>query len=288
MASEDLGAEKVRVAVITDSTSDIPAPLAAECGLEVVPLTVTIDGDSFEDGSLTQEEFFARMKAAAKLPTTSQPAVGAFVDVYERALAKAEAVVSVHISSRLSGTIESARQAAERFGDRVHIFDSGNLSMGLGLQALEAARVAAEGASVQAVLAAAESARGRVRMIVGLDSLDNLAKGGRIGQVSRFLGSVLDLKVTFTVQEGEFVPLKRTRGQKAALQYTLEWVSEGMRGRSRAAFAVLHAMAEDRAMSLAESLRAAYDVTEMRVVPVGVVISAHTGSGWGVAFLPEE
>ncbi len=276
------------VAVVTDSTSDLPAALAQDNGVRVVPLTVNFAEESFVDGDLTQEEFFKRMKASPKLPTTSQPPVGAFVEAYERALERADAVVSVHISSKLSGTMESARQAAERFGDRVHLFDSLNLSGALGLQALEAARAAAGGAGVKGVIEAASAARDRVRMLVGLDSLDNLAKGGRIGQVSKFFGSVLDLKVTFTVTDGEFVPVKRSRGEKAALRHTLEWVAEQMRGRSRAAFMVLHAMADERAQSVAESLRSAYDVSELHIVPVGAVISTHTGSGWGVALLPEK
>lgn len=277
-----------RVIVVTDSTSDIPRQLALAEGLDVVPLAVTIDGGTFEDGSITQEEFFRRMSASPKLPTTSQPSVGAFVEAYERALRAADAVVSIHISSHLSGTTQSARQAAERFGDRVHVFDSLNLSWGLGFQALAAARAAARGLSPQAVVEAAERARGRVDMLVGLDSLENLAKGGRIGRVASFVGSMLDLKVTLTVEDGRLEPVKRMRGQKAAFAHTLEWVGDRMGGARRGAFAVLHALSEDRAARIAEALRAAYDVAELHIVPVGSTIATHTGTGWGVAFLPAE
>ncbi|HSK47953.1 MAG TPA: DegV family protein, partial [Coriobacteriia bacterium] len=203
-------------AIVTDSTSDISAELAAERGIDVVPLSVTIGDETMLDDTLTQTEFFERMASAPRLPTTSQPSVGAFVEVYERALAKAEEVLSIHISSKLSGTFDSATQAAAQFAGRVHVFDSRNLSWGLSLQVLEATAAAAQGLGVAATLERLESARDRTKLIVGLDSLDNHAKGGRIGKVSAFLGAMLDLKVTLTVDStGAFQPVARSRGEKA-------------------------------------------------------------------------
>ena len=120
-------------AVITDSTADIAPAMAAEAGIVVVPLTVSIGEESFVDGELSQQEFFDRMNAAPQLPTTSQPSAGAFVEAYERALETVDQVISVHISSKLSGTIESAHTAAEQFAGRVQVFDSLNLSWGCAL-----------------------------------------------------------------------------------------------------------------------------------------------------------
>jgi DegV family protein with EDD domain len=274
-------------AVITDSTSDMPLELAAERGIEVVPLSASFGEETFVDGELTQAEFFRRMDAAPELPTTSQPSVGAFVEAYERVLKTADAVISVHISEKLSGTIDSARQAAEQFPGRVHIFDSRNLSWGLAYQALDAAASAAEGLSVAAALERLEDVRGRVRMLVGVDSLKSLQKGGRIGKVSGFLGSMLDLKVTFTVDEnGEFLPLKRSRGDKAAMRYTMEWVAEQMGDARRARFAVQHAMSLDRAEQLRVDIEGKYEAEEMHVVEVGIVIATHVGTGWGVTLVP--
>ena len=274
--------------VITDSTADLPTQLAASRGIEVVPLVVTFGDETFADGDLTQAEFFGRMAESPELPTTSQPSVGAFVEAYERALEKAEQVVSVHISSRLSGTVESARRAAEQFPGKVHVFDSLNLSWGLAFQVLEAATAVSEGLAIDAVLERLESARSRVKMIVGVDSLENLRRGGRIGSVSAFLGSLFNLKVTFTVgPDGTFVPLNRSRGAKAALEDTMKWVAQQMEGVSRASFAVQHAMAEERALRLRDALRERYDVVEMYVAPAGSVISTHTGTGWGVTVMPQ-
>lgn len=275
--------------VITDSTADIAPAIASERGIEVVPLAVTIDGETLPDGVLTQEEFFARMSKAPELPTTSQPSVGAFTEAYERALERAENVLSVHISNRLSGTVESARQAAEKFGDRVHVFDSLNLSWGLGWQVLDAAQSAAEGLDVAQALGRLEEARRRTKLLVGLDSLHNLAKGGRIGKVSAFLGSMLDLKVTLTVDDdGAFQPVARSRGEKAALKHTLEWVATQMGGATRGSFAIGYAMKRERAAWLREQIEQRFEIAEMVEYAAGSVICAHTGTGWGVAVRPHD
>jgi DegV family protein with EDD domain len=208
--------------------------------------------------------------------------------VYRDALENAASVVAIHISEKLSGTIECARAAALTFGEQVKVFDSKNLSWGLGFQVLAAARAAIAGAGVEDVLRTAEVTRERVRMLVGVDKLDNLAKGGRIGAVSAFLGGLLNLKVTFTVgSEGSFEPVARTRGTHAALQHTLDWAREQMGGSTRGAFCVMHARSEDKAAWLKEKLEGMFSVTEMHVVETGVVIATHTGTGWGVAFVPE-
>jgi DegV family protein with EDD domain len=279
-----------QVAVVTDSTADIPAALADAEGITVVPLVTTFpDGATFADGDLTQAEFFERMARSRALPTTSQPPVGDFSAVYERLLEAFPSVVSVHVSNRLSGTIESALQAAKHFGDRVSVFDSLNLSTALGWQVLAAARAAAQGADADAVIAAAEDVRSRVGHIIGIDKLDNLARGGRIGAVSAFMGGLLNLKVLFTVDaHGEFQPVARIRGQKAALRETLEFVRRGMGGATKGRFFVCHAMSPDVAAYLRSALEAAYEATEISIVETGVVIATHTGTGWGISFVPGE
>lgn len=284
----DTGAER-SFAIVTDSTSDISPEIAAERGITVVPLQVTFGEESITDGTLTQEQFFARMAASPTLPTTSQPSVGAFVEVYERVLATAGQVVSVHISNKLSGTVASATQAAENFNGRVHVFDSLNLSGGLALQVYEAAAAAAEGLSHSAAIERLERARARVKMIVGLDSLDNLAKGGRIGKVSALLGSILNLKVTMTVDEtGAFQPVARSRGEKAALVHTIEWVEQQMGDARSAAFAIGQALSKQRSQNLRDEIVKRYEVSEMHMYDAGSVISTHTGTAWGVALLPSE
>jgi len=279
-----------QVAIVTDSTADIPAEVVQAEGVTVVPLVTTFpDGETFRDGELTQAEYFERMGRARALPTTSQPAVGDFVKVYERVLATFPHVVSLHISNRLSGTIESARQAAEAFGERVHIFDTLNLSTAMGWQVIEAARVAAKGAGPVEVLEAAERIRGRVRHIIGLDKLDYLARGGRIGAVSAFLGGLLDLKVLLTVDEdGAFKPVTRARGHKAAMRETLEFVRRAMGGETKGRFMVADSMSPDTAAYLRDAIAHTYEATELSIVETGVVIATHTGTGWAIGFVPSE
>lgn len=277
------------VGIVTDSTSDITPAIAREAGIHVVPLSVTVGGETFTDGVLSQEEFFVRMDEAPELPTTSQPSVGSFVESYRAQLEQFEQVVSVHISSALSGTIESAREAARQFGDRVHVFDTLNLSWGEALQVLEGARVATAGGTVAGITRALEDARRRVRMIVGLDKLDNLAKGGRIGKVAAALGGMLNLRVMISVNEhGSFEQAGRARGATAALEATMSWVAKEMGDRTSARFAVLHALSADKAAWLEAQIRERFAVTELEVIQAGAVITAHTGTGWGVALLPAE
>lgn len=241
------------------------------------------------DGTLTQQEFFDRMNASERLPTTSQPAVGAFVEAYEAALSTASHVVSVHISSKLSGTMAAALQAAERFAGRVRVVDSLNLSWGLGLQVLEAAKAASAGADVDAIVERVERARDRVRLVVGLDSLDNLVKGGRIPKIAGAVGGVLNVKVLIACRaDGTLGLVRPVRGVRSALEHTVKWVEEQMGGATRGAFCVMHALSEERAKWVSEQIGERFEAIESYFVETGTVIAAHTGTGWGVAFLPEE
>jgi DegV family protein with EDD domain len=277
------------LAVVTDSAADIDQGTAQERGITVVPLSVSFGDETFPDGQLSQQEFFDRMRNASQLPITSQPAIGAFAEAYERALEKADHVISVHISARLSGTIGSARKAAEQFPGRVHVFDSRNLSWGLGWQVLDAAQAASDGLGPDAALVRLARLRDRVKLIVGLDSLDNLARGGRIGKVSAFLGAMLNLKVTLTVDaNGEFAPLGRSRGEKAALRHTVEWVVQQMGSSTGGKIAVGHALSLERTHALVDELKARYTTAELVAYEAGSVISTHTGTGWGVAVVPGE
>lgn len=275
------------VAIITDSTADLPVPLCTEHGITVVPLELMIGGEAMHDGTLTQAEFFARMNAADQLPTTSQPPVGTFVEAYRRALQDASHVVSVHISEKLSGTLSSARQAAEEFEGRVTVVDSMNLSWGLGFQVLEAARAAASGLDVHSIVERVESVRDRVQMIVHVDALDNLVKGGRISSFAGKLGGILSVKLSFTVRNGEFVLVRPFRNTKAAMRHGLDWVAENMGKAKESAFAVGHAMAEERAEWLRQSITERFTVSEMHMYEAGTVIATHTGTGWAIAFVPE-
>lgn len=278
-----------QLAIVTDSCSDLTPEIAERHGIIVVPLSVTIGEQTWVDGELSQQEFFDRMNAAPKLPTTSQPPVGAFVEAYRRALETAHEVVSVHISSKLSGTISSARQAAQEFAGRVHVVDTLNLSWGEGLQVIEAAKAAAEGLDAHAVVERVERARERVHLLVGLDGFDNLVKGGRLSKVAGAVGGALNVRISITCgRDGTLGIVRPYRGPKAAMEHGLKWIEERMGNARRGAFAVMHALTPDRARWFEQAIRERYDVSDLYFVETGVVIATHTGTGWGVAFLPEE
>jgi DegV family protein with EDD domain len=274
------------IAIVTDSTSDLPTDWVERHDITVVPLVVIIDGTPFEDGAFTQAEYFERMSELPDLPTTSQPPVGAFAEVYERVLERASSIVSVHISSKLSGTLQSAVEAARQFGDRVSVFDSLNLSGGLGFVTMAAAKAASAGESLKDVMGAAERMRERVRLIVGFDDLTNLERGGRIGKVAKLAGTMLNVKPIIEVVDGVFEPLARARGTQAQLRRMLEKVAEEVGEKTGGRFIVLHAMAADRAASLRGEIEQRFSPEEIVVQEAGTVISTHTGTGIGIAFVP--
>jgi DegV family protein with EDD domain len=280
----------IPVAVVTDSTADIPPRMARAEGITVIKLVTTFpNGTVVRDGDVTQRRFFELMDTERALPTTSQPPLGDFASLYAGLLERFAHVVSVHLSSRLSGTLDAARAAAEPFGDRVRVVDSRSVSWGLGWPVVIAARAARAGATVDEVVAIAERTRERVRFIVGLDTLDNLARGGRIGAVASFAGSLIDLKILLTVEaDGSLNPVARLRGTKAALRGTLDWVRREMHGATTGAFCVVHAMSGEIAEHLRDALAGTYDHAELFVVETGAVLSTHAGPAWAIGFVPEE
>lgn len=273
------------VGIVTDSAADVPPSLLDDLDISVVPLSVAFGEETFFDGELSPEEFFARMKASPALPRTSQPSVGAFTEAYKRLLERYEHVVSVHLSGKLSGTFESAREAASSLGERVRVVDSETLSMAAGFQVLAGARAAAAGESVDRVVEAVNAVRDRVCVIVGFDSLENLAKGGRIGRVAALAGSVLNIRVLLTVTDGLIEPIARVRGTTKALEGTIKWMSERF-PTGKGQVAVLHANSPDKAEWLEREVRKRFVATEFHVVQPGPVVSSHTGPGWGLAFVP--
>lgn len=277
-----------RFAVVTDSAADLPSSLAARLGIHVVPLPVTVGSETFDDGTLSQEELFQRIHDAGQAAVgTSQPSPGTLASVYERALHDADEVIALHISSQLSGTCDLARTVSQQFGGRVHVFDSRNLSWGLGWQVVEAAAAAAEGLTLAETLPRLERARDETRIVVTLDSLDRLKRSGRIGSVATYLGALLNIKVSVAVNSsGAFVPVRGNRGDRAASRSMLAWMTPHMLGAKGGRFAVGHALAPERAEALAEAIRDRWEVDDLVMYEAGSAISVHAGTIWGVAFRP--
>jgi len=203
------------VAVVTDSTADLPADLAAEKGIRVVPLNVHFGTEVFRDGiEIDADGFYERLIGGNVFPTTSQPSVGMFVDVYRQLSETHDAIISVHISSKISGTYNSAIQAKQAVGEgacRIDVIDTLQASMSLGLIALGVADAVRAGAEADEALETARTLSQNARLFGVVDTLEYLHKGGRIGRAVMLLGSVLKITPVLSLVDGEAFPVERTR-----------------------------------------------------------------------------
>ena len=267
------------VRVVTDSTADLPPDVAQALGITVVPVLVRFGDEVFRDGvDLSSEEFFERLSHSTELPKTSQPPVGSFQEVYERLAWEADAIVSVHVSSKLSGTVSAAAMAAQMLGERcrVEVVDSLSVSMGLGFGAMAAAQVAQAGGTAEAAAAAARGVAQRHTFVTMLESLEYLRKGGRIGRATAFLGSMLHVRPLLTLVEGEAHPLGRERTRAKALDRMFEHcVSRD--GISRVA--VMHTTCPEDAVALADRARERLPHAELHVTRVGPALGVYGGPG---------
>jgi DegV family protein with EDD domain len=269
------------VRVVTDSTADLPADLASAHQIAVVPCQLLWESVTYRDGiDIPAPEFFRRLASSRELPRTSQPPVSAFVEVYNRLLdgEGADAVVSIHVAGSLSGTLNSAWAAAQYLPrpERVTVVDSGQVSMGLGWAAVEAARMAGNGASQAEVAQGVQAMQSRLKTVAMIDTLDNLVKGGRINQISALLGTALQIKPLVSLDSGRLTVWAKVRSRSRALQALIGRV------RSWGALAevvVLHAGAEELAVGLATQLKDLFTAKVPRILPAGSALTSHLGLG---------
>lgn len=282
------------VLVVTDSTADLPAQLVNELGITVVPLQIVFGQENFADGvDLTSEAFFQRLQESDELPTTSQPSLGQFFQVYEALAEQTDAILSIHLSSGFSGTLATAQQAtahqaAAAGGDRcrVEVIDSGTVSMAMGFAVLAAARAARDAADLDACAGIARSVLERQRLAVMLDTLDYLRRGGRMGRAQAFLGGLLRLKPILTVRDGEASPLSRVRTRKKALDELLRLsLDQGPIDEA----AIMHATSPDDARMLADEIAARMPGLPVHIGRIGPVIGVHGGPGLiGIAVVASQ
>ncbi len=265
------------VKVVTDSASDIPAEVAEELGISVVPCTIFFGADAFKDGvEITKEEFFHRLTTGGVMPTTTQPSVGDFLDVYRPLAEEGHDIVSVHVSGKLSGTVNSARLAAgELAGATVEIVDTELASMGVALAAKAAVDAAAGGADAAAAAEAARSSAASTDVFVVPDTLEYLKRGGRIGSAQALLGSLLSMKPILKLADGEVHPHEKVRTKAKAVQRMRDIAASG--GPYREA-AVMHRVTDEEAESLADHL-AQFTANPVFNGSIGASIGAHTGPG---------
>jgi DegV family protein with EDD domain len=259
-------------AVVTDSTADLPDEWRERYAIEVVPLKVLFGSETFRDRvDMTNAEFFARLTASNKLPTTSAPSPGEFAEVYGRLARDYEACISIHIGRQLSATAEAARIGAQSVeGFPVEVIDSETVTMPMAFLC----KVAAESASLEQAAAAVRERVPKARVLALLDTLRYLEMGGRLSKAQAMIGTMLDLKPLLLVKDREIKPVERVRTRARAIPRMVEF----FRGDLPVEYVgVVHAQAPDEAGEIAAKLRAELPGQEVTVGQIGSVLGTHTG-----------
>jgi len=271
------------VAVVTDSTTYLPPQLIQRWGIEQVSLYVGWSGEHLPEPDYDLDEFYARLRGSDDLPSTSQPSVGDFLAAYEPLAEAGRDVVSIHIASGLSGTCESAREAARVIEDKGHrgqveVVDGQTGAGGLGCLVLAAAEAAAAGQSQAQVVEAALQARAGLEMWFCLDTLEYLRKGGRIGAAQALIGSALKIKPILTFGT-EIAPVGKVRTRKRAMERMVAYLQE-LRERGASGWIVQHAQSDADAAALVAAGEEIFGTEPLFCTEVGPVLGAHLGSGF--------
>ena len=268
-------------AIVLDSTADFPDAQIRYPNMRVVPLYVRFGEESFRDYvELAPRDFYARLRTAAELPTTSQPTPQDFLTVYH-ALAGYERIYSLHISAKLSGTFQSASLAATEEGDRIRLVDSESASVGIAMLAIGIQELLARGTSDEEIEALTERYRERSGILFTVDTLEFLAKGGRIGRGKALMGSLLNVKPILAIDDGEVHPVTRARGRaKAFDEFRKRFEEATTDGPGGLSVAIAHAEAEDAVEQLQAIVMASRPQADVKLVTsLGAVVGTHAGPG---------
>ena len=269
-----------KIALVTDSTADLTAAMKEEFNAFIMPLKIVFGQQEYVDGELTSEDFYQRLKTSPDLPRSSQPSPGDFSELYSQLLNQYDEIISIHLSSALSGTVNAARVAAETLQGKIHVVDSKNISLGIGLMVKETARYIQEGMEAPAILDRIRGVRKNIETMFTLNTLEYLQKGGRIGKVSGLVGSLLNIKPVVRVNdEGVYVPAGKARSQDKALELIALKLKEMVGDRKVKTLAVAHGDALVAANKLKGILENTFGVSATVFTQVGAVIGVHTGPG---------
>lgn len=273
-----------RIAIVTDSGVNVPAEVQREYDIHIVPLKVSFGDQTYRDGTeITPSRFYEMLRGASQLPTTSQPSAGDFVEIYSRLSKEADAIVSIHLSELLSGTVRSALTARESVNHvPIEVIDSRSASLGLGFVVVAAARAARDGASLPDVLAAAEELIPKINVMFVVDTLKYLHMGGRIGGASALLGSALKIKPLLHLSEGEVCPLERVRSKCRATERMLDIMAQKLEaegGDGVVHAAVAHADRANEALELKEQVESRFEPAEFYLVELTPALGTHVGPG---------
>jgi DegV family protein with EDD domain len=268
------------IKIVTDSSITFDKKVLDELGVTVVPLSVMIDGVIYADTDLTGEEFMGKMSNAKALPKTSQPPIGLFIDKFDELSADGSEILSIHITNVLSGSAEAARQASHLSKANVTVVDSGFTDQAMAFQVVRAAEMARNGAAMDEIVAEITKIKEHTKLYVGISSLDNLVKGGRIGRATGFISNILNIKAIMELPfDGSLIPIVKGRGNKTFFKWFEELKQQLLDTPNIKAIGISHAQGEELAVRFADELRKTFPKMNIPVLHTGSVISTHTGIG---------
>ena len=269
------------VKIVTDSSNTMEQDLAQELGITIVPLTSMVDGVVYSDLDLKEGQFLELMRTSKTLPKTSQPPVGLFAEVFSDLASDGSQIIAIHLSHALSGTVEAARQGATLSGADVTVLDSGYTDQATKFQVVEAARLAKAGASKEEILVAIEKVKEKTELYIGVSTLENLVKGGRIGRVTGLLSSLLNIRVIMTMKDHQLEPVAKGRGNKTFKKWLDEFVA-GLQGKQVAEIGISYAGSSAYAHEMKERLQP-FVPTPISVLETSSIIQTHTGEdAWAI------
>jgi DegV family protein with EDD domain len=269
-----------KIKIVTDSTLDISIEKAEKLGIEVVPLAITINGETYLDRiELNPADFIKNMSKSAELPKSSQPSTGGFLDLYDRLGTEGYEVLSIHMTGKLSGTVRSAESAAQMTETKVTVIDSKFISKALSFQVLEAAEMANQGRSLEEILERLETVRNHTKLYIMVDTLENLVKGGRIGKGKAFIGSLLNIKPIASLENAEYTPVTKVRSHSQVVKFFAKQFAEDIKGKTIRGVGIAHAEAYELAAKIKEGIFELTGYQDMEIDYTGPTVSTHTGPG---------
>ena len=275
----------MKLGIVTDSTSDLPAEMTSRFGIEVVPSILIIDGQQFADGAgISRADFYARLPAMKQFPTTAAPSIGEFSARYRKLLdAGCDHILSIHAAAALTAIRDIAAQAAADFPNRITVIDSTSLSLGLGFQVLAAAEAAESESTLEAARAAVESTRRRLHVSAALETMEYVRRSGRVPAAVTVLGGLLNLKPLVELTDGQIKAIGAVRTTRQADERMAAFLTSGL---PLERLAILHTGAETRARAFLARLMDATRMSlprDILLVNVTTVIGAHVGPN-GIGF----
>lgn len=270
-----------KIKIVTDSSITIEPELAKDLNITIVPLTVMIDGVVYSDANLKEGEFLRLMKSSKNLPKTSQPPVGVFAEVFEDLSAEDVQIISIHMSHALSGTVEAARQGASLAKADVTVVDSSFTDQAMKFQVVEAAKMAKAGATLEEILEKLEEVKAKTELYIGVSTLENLVKGGRIGRVTGLISSLLNIRVVMQMTNHTLTPIVKGRGAKTFKKW-LDDLKESLKEKEIEEIGISYAGGPEFANQMKEELQEFVE-KPIPVLETGSIIQTHTGeNAWAV------